>query len=73
MQGIDDGIYDRDFNDVVLSVALGVIEGVECDPVERGQVVTCRVTTPVDTVLGWRFGGVPGFTQSGAGRNRSAA
>ncbi len=61
--GIDDGLFDQDFNDVVLSVALGVIAGVDCSAVERGQVVTCRITTPVDTVLGWQFAGLPSIGQ----------
>ena len=57
--GIDDGIYDQDFDDVILSIALGMITGVDCGAVERGQTVTCQITTSVDTVLGWQFAGVP--------------
>lgn len=61
--GIDDGIYDQDFDDVILSVALGVIGGVDCGVVERGRTATCQITSAVDTVLGWGFAGVPWLQQ----------
>lgn len=56
---MDDGLFDFDFDDVVLSVE--VMEGdaeVVCnpDPVERGSEVSCVVRgANVDEVLSWKF------------------
>jgi|GEM_PF-4289770 len=57
---LDDGLYDADYNDVVLSVH---VEGgsklkVECTAVTRGESTTCTASAPggtAFTVTGWTF------------------
>ena len=63
---IDDGLYDADYNDVVLAVTVhGAPPELACTPerVERGQEVVCRVTGRA-TVRGWEFRGEDGTITS---------
>jgi hypothetical protein len=56
---MDDGLYDADFNDVVLAVTVhGAPPELVCAPerVERGEEVACEVTGRA-TVRGWEFRG----------------
>lgn len=65
---LDDGLFDGDFNDVVLSVEIQASgpPTLACMPanVTRGEQVTCTVSGNVDEVLGWDFKGAKVKAQS---------